>query len=108
MPRAAGDKPDAAAGLYAPLPGVLVCCCGTAVAPERAGDWARGVLKAVQPQRMLLLGAMQVRSGLGWVWGAAGSSAGAMQHCLLGVFYPGCPQNATVGQLAGQSLNTAQ
>lgn len=83
VPQAAGDKPDAAAGLYAPLPGVLVCCCGTAVAPERAGAWARGVLKALQPQRMLLLGAMQVRSGLGRVWDTASSSPGAIKHNIM-------------------------
>lgn len=46
--------------LYAPLPDVLVCCCSSAVAPERAGAWARGVLQQVQPQRVLLLGSMQV------------------------------------------------
>jgi hypothetical protein len=47
--------------MYAPLPGVLVCCCSSKVAPERAGAWARGVLQQVQPQRLLLVGSMQVR-----------------------------------------------
>jgi hypothetical protein len=55
------DKTEAPAVLYAPLPGVLVCCCSSTVAPERAGAWARGVLQQVQPQRLLLLGSMQVR-----------------------------------------------
>ena len=55
-----GDKPDTPAALYSPQPGVLVCCCSTAVAPERAGAWARGVISELQPQRMLLLGSMQV------------------------------------------------
>lgn len=57
-----GDKAaegGAPAGLYVPLPGVLVCCCSSTVAPERAGAWARGVLGALQPQRLLLLGSLQ-------------------------------------------------
>lgn len=55
-----GDKAEAPAGLYAPLPGVLVCCCSSTVAPERAAAWARGVLSTLQPHRLLLLGSMQV------------------------------------------------
>lgn len=62
QPSSGGKAADAApAGLYAPLPGMLVCCCGSPVAPERAGAWARGVLGALQPQRLLLLGSLQVR-----------------------------------------------
>lgn len=55
-------QPDnsSAASLHTPLPGVLVCTCSSAVPPERAGAWARGVFKEVQPQRVLVLGAMQV------------------------------------------------
>lgn len=57
---ASSDKADTPAALYAPAPGVLVCCCSTAVAPERAPAWARGIIQELQPQRLLLLGSMQV------------------------------------------------
>jgi hypothetical protein len=62
---ASSDKADTPAALYAPAPGVLLCCCSTAVAPEQAPAWARGVIQELQPQRLLLLGSMQVggRSG---------------------------------------------
>jgi hypothetical protein len=39
---------------------VLVCCCSKAVAPEAAPAWARGLLQQLQPQRLLLVGSMQV------------------------------------------------
>lgn len=64
---ASSDKTDAPAALYAPAPGVLVCCCSSAVAPERAPAWARGIIQELQPQRFVLLGSMQVgwQSGCG-------------------------------------------
>jgi hypothetical protein len=39
---------------------VLVCCCSKPVAAEGAPAWARGLLQQLQPQRLLLVGSMQV------------------------------------------------
>lgn len=60
---AEGGEPDAGAPLFAAAPGVLVCCCdgAAAVPPQRAPAWARGVLSALQPARLLVLGSIQVR-----------------------------------------------